>query len=118
MIIEGAIEHYNFGCRSCGHTWADDYTVQYVEDSEGGVWSFYRFEGSPVPSPGAGDLICPACHHATVTGKLVGRQEIPLATLAGDEPRQRVSTTPEERREAAPELPGTVRLIRSQPSER
>lgn len=118
MIIEGAIERYNFDCRSCGHAWADDYTVQYVEDTEGGVWSFYRFGGLPVPSPGAGDLICPACHHASVTGKLVGRHEVPLASLSGDEPRQRVSSTAEERREAAPKLPGTVGLTEKQPSER
>ena len=51
MIIESAIERYRFDCHSCGHSWVDDYTVQYVEDSEGSLWSFYRLEGTPVPSP-------------------------------------------------------------------
>lgn len=112
MIIESAIERYRFDCHSCGHSWADDYTVQYVEDSEGSLWSFYRLEGTPVPSPSAHDLICPQCHHARVSEDLVGRREVPLASLNRDEPRQPVTNTREQRRESAPDLPGEVRLTR------
>jgi Zn finger protein HypA/HybF involved in hydrogenase expression len=112
MIIESAIERYRFECRNCGHTWADDYTVQYVEDSEGSLWSFYRLEGIPVISPTAHDLICPQCHHTQVAEDLVGRREVPLASLERDEPRQQVTGTREQRRESAPELPGEVRLTR------
>jgi hypothetical protein len=112
MIIESAIERYSFQCRSCEHTWANEYTVQYVADSEGAIWSFYRFEGTPVPSPAGGDIICPQCHHQHVSGTIIGRREVPLASLERDEPRQPVTSTREERRESAPELPGAVRLTR------
>ncbi|MBD0323072.1 MAG: hypothetical protein ICV72_06755 [Aldersonia sp.] len=112
MIIEGAIERYHFECRNCGNVWEDDYTVQYVEDLDGTVWSFYRFEGTPVSAPVAEDVICPKCHHTHVAGKLIGRSEVPLASLDRDEPRQPVTSTREQRREAAPDLPGKVRLTR------
>ncbi|MCX5044111.1 hypothetical protein OG921_13145 [Aldersonia sp. NBC_00410] len=116
MIIESAIERYRFQCRSCNHTWANDYTVQYVADSEGAIWSFYRFDGTPVPSPGGGDIICPQCHHQHVSWDLIGRREMPLASLDRDEPRQPVTSTREERRESAPELPGKVRVTRVPPA--
>ena len=112
MIIESAIERYRFQCRNCGHSWADDYAVQYVEDSEGSVWSYYRVGGAPVLSPAADRLICPVCHHGQVSVDLIGRSEVPLASLDKDEPRQPVTSTREQRREAAPELPGRIRLTR------
>jgi hypothetical protein len=106
MIVEVAVERYSFECGNCGHTWTADYDVLYLEDHED-VWSFYRLDGFPVPSPAADDILCPVCRHGQVVVRLIARRDVPLVSPDGDEPRQQVTSTAEERRADAPPLPAT-----------
>jgi hypothetical protein len=107
VIVETAVERYRFECANCGRTWNADYDVQYVQDHEGGVWSFYRLNGVPVRSPVGDDLLCAACHHGRILVRLIARRDAPAASLDRDDPRQQVTTTPDERRASAPALPAT-----------
>jgi hypothetical protein len=106
VIVEIAVERYRFECGNCGHTWTADYDVVYLEDHED-VWAFYRLDGIPVPSPAADDILCPVCRHGQVVVRLIARRDVPVASMDRDEPRQKMTSTPEERRAAAPPLPAT-----------
>jgi ribosomal protein S27AE len=106
MLVETAVERYRFICGRCGYTWTADYDVQYVSDDVGATFAFYRLDGVPVPAPTSGELICPNCGAMGVAVIPEGRRDSPPADLGGDAPRQRVTTTAEQRRASVPHLPG------------
>jgi hypothetical protein len=108
MLTDVAVERYEFICRRCGYNWTADYDVQYVMDIDGETFAFYRLDGVPVPAPTGGDVICSNCGAANVAVILVARRDSPPARLDSDEPRQRVTTTAAQRRDAAPHLPAVV----------
>ena len=104
MILEIGVERYRFTCANCGHIWITDYDVQYMQDYGGDVWAYYRLNGVPVLAPVADEILCPACWHGKVRVELVARRDVPVASLDRDEPRQRVTATPAQRRDSAPPL--------------
>jgi ribosomal protein S27AE len=105
MLVETAIERYRFTCGRCGHTWTADYDVQYVSDDVGATFAFYRLDGVPVPAPIGDEIICPNCGAMGVAVIPEGRRVSSPADLQSDEPRQRVTTTTEQRRASVPHLP-------------
>ncbi|GII62824.1 hypothetical protein Skr01_29090 [Sphaerisporangium krabiense] len=105
MLVEIAVERYRFVCGRCGHTWTADYDVQYVSDDLGEVFAFYRLDGVPVLAPTGDEIICPNCGAMGVRAILEGRRDSPPARLDTDQPRQRVTTSPEQRRASVPHLP-------------
>jgi ribosomal protein S27AE len=104
VIVEIAVERYHFVCGHCGYEWTADYDVQYLRDYSGEVLAFYRLNGAPVEPPPEDVIICPRCGEGPVRVELIGRRDVPIASLDSDEPRQKVATTPEERRASAPYL--------------
>jgi hypothetical protein len=107
MLVETAVERYRFVCGRCGHTWTADYDVQYLSDDVGATFAFYRLDGVPVPAPTAGEITCRNCGAMDVAVIPEGRRDSPPADLCGDAPRQRVTTTTEQRRASVPHLPAT-----------
>jgi ribosomal protein S27AE len=90
VIVELAVERYQFTCRNCGHTWSADYDVQYLQDNTGDTWAFYRLDGAPVLAPPEDLHLCPVCGHGSVFVDLIARRDIPLASLDSDQPRTKV----------------------------
>jgi ribosomal protein S27AE len=108
MLVETAVERYRFVCGRCGYTWTADYDVQYVSDDVGATFAFYRLDGVPVPSPARDEIVCPNCGATGVAVIPEGRRDSPAARLDSDEPRDRVTTTPEQRRLSRPKLAARV----------
>jgi ribosomal protein S27AE len=108
MLVETAVERYKFVCGRCGYTWTADYDVQYLRDDVGATIAFYRLDGVPVPPPTSGEITCPNCGTMGVAVIPEARRDSPPAHLDSDEPRQRVSTTPDQRRASVPHLPAVV----------
>ncbi|MCO5995718.1 hypothetical protein [Actinoallomurus rhizosphaericola] len=108
MLADVAVERYRFVCGRCGRTWTADYDVQYVTDDVGATFAFYRLDGVPVPPPTGGEVTCPNCGAMGVAVIPEGRRDSPPARLDSDEPRERVTTTAEQRRASVPHLPGLV----------
>lgn len=106
MITEIAVERYRLDCGECETSWYRDYDVQYLADSEGDVWAFYRLDGAPAMPPTAGEELCPRCHRLLHV-HLVARRDAPLAHLDSDHPRQPVTGTAADR-QAVPALPAQV----------
>lgn len=96
MLKELGVEHYQFTCRKCGTSWADDYEVQRVEDLDGDCWEYYSLKGSPVTAPHApGSVTCPGCGSLWISVDLAARREVPLAADAPvDWPRHPVEEKP------------------------
>jgi hypothetical protein len=90
MIVELAVERYQFTCRNCGHTWTARYDVQYLRDNTGDTWAFYQLDGAPVLAPPEDVHLCPVCKHSNVFVDLIARRDIPLASLDSDRPRTKV----------------------------
>jgi ribosomal protein S27AE len=108
MLVEVAVERYRFVCGRCGYTWTADYDVQYVSDDVGATFAFYRLDGVPVPSPIRDEIVCPNCGAVGVAVIPEGRRDSPAARLDSDESRERVTTTPEQRRDSRPKLAARV----------
>lgn len=104
MLIETAVERYRFVCGRCGHSWTADYDVQYVSDDVGATFAFYRLDGIPVLPPTGDEIICPNCGAMGVRAIPEGRRDSPPARLDSDQPRRRVTTSPEQRRASVPHL--------------
>ncbi|MET8139978.1 hypothetical protein ABZU32_06675 [Sphaerisporangium sp. NPDC005288] len=105
MLVEVAVERYRFVCGRCGHTWTADYDVQYVSDDVGATFAFYRLDGVPVLPPTGDEIICPNCGTMGVRAIIEGRRDSLPALLDSDQPRRRVTTSPEQRRASVPHLP-------------
>jgi hypothetical protein len=90
VIVELAVERYQFTCRNCGHTWTADYDVQHLQDNTGDTWAFYRLDGVPVLKPAEDLHLCPVCAHSSVFVDLIARRDVPLASLDSDQPRTNV----------------------------
>jgi hypothetical protein len=108
MLVETAVERYRFVCGVCAYTWTADYDVQYVSDDIGTTFAFYRLDGVPVPSPIGQEIICPNCGAMGVAMIPEGRRDSPPARLDSDEPRQRLTTTSEQRRASLPHLSAVI----------
>lgn len=116
MLVETAVERHDFVCGRCGYAWTADYDVQYVSDDVGATFAFYRLDGVPVPAPTGGEITCPNCGAMSVAVVPDGRRDSSPACLHSDEPRRRVTTTPEQRRASVPHLPAVS--ARTRPGQR
>jgi hypothetical protein len=61
VIVETAIESYQFTCARCAARWITSYQVRQVTDEEGAVDSLYSYHGSPCAAPVGGNVGCPSC---------------------------------------------------------
>jgi len=61
VIVETAIESYQFNCARCAAQWTESYEVRQVTDEEGAVDSLYRYHGAPCAAPVGGNVRCLAC---------------------------------------------------------
>jgi hypothetical protein len=61
VIVETAIESYQFSCARCAAQWTESYEVRQVTDEEGAVDSLYRYHGAPCAAPVGGNVRCQAC---------------------------------------------------------
>jgi ribosomal protein S27AE len=109
MLVETAVERYKFVCGRCGYAWTADFDVQYVTDADGDTFAFYRLDGTPTPSPTGGEILCPNCGAGKLAVLPLARRDSPAARLDGDEPRQHVTTTAEQRRTRVPHLTALIR---------
>ncbi|MDN3358125.1 hypothetical protein [Actinomadura sp. DC4] len=104
MLVETAVERYRFVCGRCGQTRTADYDVQYVSDDVGATFAFYRLDGVPVlPPPVTRSSVPPAAPWESAPSPKDAATVRP-ARLDSDQPRRRVTTSPEQRRASAPHL--------------
>lgn len=66
MIVETAVESYQFTCARCDARWTASYEVSQVTDDAGAIESLYRFHGAPCEAPVGANIECPACHSTRV----------------------------------------------------
>lgn len=66
MIVETAVESYQFTCARCGARWTASYDVSQTTDDAGVTDSLYRFHGTPCEAPIGGNVTCPACRSVQV----------------------------------------------------
>jgi hypothetical protein len=71
VIIDTAVELFQFSCTWCATSWTLNYEVREITDHDGGVWTLYRHGGFPCESPSAADTVCTHCHRAPVRVKLL-----------------------------------------------
>lgn len=78
MIVETAMETYQFTCVRCDHRWHDNYDVRDVTDADGETWSVHLHGGLPCEAPIGADTLCPRCRCGPV--HVVRRARVPLAS--------------------------------------
>jgi hypothetical protein len=66
VIVETAIESYQFTCARCAARWTESYEVRQVTDDAGAIDSLYRFRGAPCEAPVGGNVPCPVCRSTQV----------------------------------------------------
>jgi hypothetical protein len=66
VIVETAVESYQFTCARCAARWTESYEVSQVTDDAGAIESLYRFHGAPCEAPIGANVACPACRSTRV----------------------------------------------------
>lgn len=66
MLVEIAVESYQFTCARCATRWTESYEVRQVTDDAGAIESLYLFHGAPCEAPVGGSVACPACRSTQV----------------------------------------------------
>jgi hypothetical protein len=66
VIVETAVESYQFTCARCAARWTESYEVRQVTDDAGAIESLYRFRGAPCEAPVGGNVACPVCRSTQV----------------------------------------------------
>jgi hypothetical protein len=99
VIVETAVESYQFTCARCAARWVESYEVRQVIDDAGAVDALYHFRGAPCEAPVGGNVACPVCR-STRVGKdplyvtpvaEVETQGVIVPTAAPPIPRQRAA---------------------------
>ena len=66
MLVETAVESYQFTCARCAARWTETYEVRQVTDDAGAIDSLYWFHGTPCEAPVGANVPCPACRSTRV----------------------------------------------------
>lgn len=98
MIVETAVESYQFTCARCAARWTASYEVSQVTDDAGAVDSLYRFHGTPCEAPVGANIECPACHSTRVRKDPLYLTPVAEVEIPGGLPVQAAPIIPRQRR--------------------